>query len=122
LSNTPSDKANFGPRVGFAYQVTGDGNTVLRGGYGIYYGRINNGNLLNIRLNTGSPNGQFTTTFKPAAQGATPAGPQFPNIFGGAGLAGTPSSYFLAPNLRNPEVQEFDLALQHQMSTAPQSS
>jgi carboxypeptidase family protein len=116
LSNTPSDKANFGPRIGFAYQVTGDGNTVLRGGYGVYYGRINNGNLLNIRLNTGSPNGQFTTTFKPAAQGATPAGPQFPNIFGGAGLAGTPSSYFLASNLRNPEVQEFDLALQHQMS------
>ena len=116
LSNTPSDKANFGPRVGFAYQVTGDANTVLRGGYGMYFGRINNGNLLNIRLNTGSPNGQFTTTFKPAAQGATPAGPQFPNIFGGAGLAGTPSSYYLAPNLRNPEVQEFDLALQHQMS------
>jgi outer membrane receptor protein involved in Fe transport len=116
LTNTPSDKANFGPRIGFAYDVAGNGNTVLRGGYGIYYGRINNGNLLNLRLNTGSPNGQFTTTFKPAAQGATPAGPQFPNIFGGAGLAGTPSSYFLAPNLRNPEVQEFDLALQHQMS------
>jgi hypothetical protein len=115
LTNTPSDKANFGPRVGFAYDL-GDGNTVLRGGYGIYYGRINNGSLLNIRLDTGSPNGQFTTTFKPAAQGATPAGPQLPNIFGGAGLAGTPSSYFLASNLRNPEVQEFDLALQHQMS------
>ena len=114
LTNTPSDKANFGPRIGFAYDL-GDGNTVLRGGYGIYYGRINNGSLLNIRLNSGSPNGQFTTTFKPAAQGATPAGPQFPNIFGGAGLAGTPSSYFLASNLRNPEVQEFDLALQHQL-------
>lgn len=116
LTNTPSDKANFGPRVGFAYDPFGDGNTVVRGGYGIYYGRITNGNLLNVRLNTGSPNGQYTTTFKPAAQGTTPAGPQFPNIVAGAGASGTPNSYFLDPNLRNPEVQEFDLAVQHQLN------
>jgi len=115
LSNTPSDKANFGPRIGFAYDPIGNGNTVVRGGYGIYYGRITNGVLLNVRLNTGSPAGQFTTTFKPAAQGLTPAGPQFPNIVAGAGAAGTPTSYFLAANLRNPEVQEYDLAIQHQM-------
>ena len=116
LTNTPSDKKNFGPRIGFSYDPFGGGKTVVRGGYGIYYGRITNGNLLNVRLNTGSPNGQYTTTFKPAASGATPAGPQFPNIVGGAGAAGTPSSYFLASNLRNPEVQEFDLAVQHQTS------
>src|SRR6201999_2409396 len=38
LTNAPSDKNNIGPRIGFSYDVFGSGNTVLRGGYGLYYG------------------------------------------------------------------------------------
>ena len=34
------DTNNFGPRLGFAYDVRGDGRTVVRGGYGIYYDEI----------------------------------------------------------------------------------
>ena len=108
LNNNPSDKTNFGPRIGFSYDVYGKGSTVLRGGYGIYYGRLNNGELLNVRLNTGSPNGQYTTTFKPTTAGA----PEFPNILAGGAASATPTSNFLASNLRNPQVQEFDLQLQ----------
>ena len=32
-----SDYKNFGPRFGFAYDVTGNGHTVMRGGYSIFY-------------------------------------------------------------------------------------
>ncbi len=31
-------KRNFMPRLGFAYQLTDDGKTVVRGGFGVYYG------------------------------------------------------------------------------------
>lgn len=34
------DKNNLGPRVGFAYDLTGDGRQVVRGGYGRYYDEI----------------------------------------------------------------------------------
>jgi hypothetical protein len=112
LQNHPSDKNNAGLRAGFSYDAYGDGKTVVRGGYGMFYGRITNGNLLNILLNTGSPNGQYTTTVKPTY--TSPIPPTFPNILTG-GSAPTPSSYFLAKNLQNPMVHEFDLMVQQQL-------
>ena len=40
-SGVPKDaNKNFSPRVGFAYDIKGNGRFVVRGGYGIYFGQI----------------------------------------------------------------------------------
>jgi outer membrane receptor protein involved in Fe transport len=111
VTNRPSDKNNFGPRIGFAYDLYGNGRTVLRGGYGIYYGRILNGTIENIYLNTGSPLGQYTTTYKSTTAGA----PNFPALSASGAAPAAPSVYYFAKNFQNPQVHEFDLILQQDL-------
>lgn len=112
ITNHPSDKNNIGPRVGVVWDPSGSGKMTIRAGYGLFYGRVTNGVLLNNLLNTGSPAGQFvSSSFKPNTTGA----PLFPNIVPAAG-APTPTSYFFSSNFQNPEVHEFDLAVQREIS------
>ena len=57
----------FAPRVGFSYNWRGDGKTVIRGGFGIYYSQVVDNSEANYAL-TG-PTGVFNYTAAPGQVG-----------------------------------------------------
>ncbi|HEY8131593.1 MAG TPA: TonB-dependent receptor [Thermoanaerobaculia bacterium] len=95
------DNNNFGPRLGFAWTPGGDNRTVVRGGYGIFFGRTTA-----IMIGTGHSNNGINV------QTITFTGnliPQYPNIYSsipsGVSLP-KPTIFVFQPGFQNPRVQQ----------------
>jgi hypothetical protein len=115
-------KKNFGPRIGFAWDVTGDGKTAVRGGYGLIYNAIESGDTAGDNPNSLG----FSVDTQFVAPGGGPfkafqfsAGP--PSLLQPLGAAGGPSAFrgqaVRIQEVRQPTpyVQQWNLTIQREL-------
>ena len=106
-----SDKYNFSPRVGIAYDPFKDGKTIVRAGYGFYYDQPLVGIFEQAAFTTPAfnPNASFTSTTSDVITFSNPG-------------AGTPpgtlplrSVIAIAPDFDTPETQQMSIGVQREI-------
>jgi outer membrane receptor protein involved in Fe transport len=105
------DKNNWGPRVGAAYRVLSSDRLVLRGGWGLFYGRTPSILTGTVHTNNGVQvqNFLFSGTAIPVT---------YPNILGAIPPAGrTPVNIFnFGPGFEQPQTQQASFNLETRFS------
>jgi uncharacterized protein YaiE (UPF0345 family) len=124
--NPKTDKNNYGPRLGFAWDPTGAGKWAVRGGFGVAYGKVF-GNLPQLalppQLQIEENQGLVCGTFNPAPAWCTNGGTGF---LANGGLPATytlPSDPTLARGLtqgliadvKNPKTLNWSLGVQREL-------
>lgn len=134
----PVDTNNFAPRIGFAYQLTP--STVVRGGYGLFYGGQENGPYSNpspgfnppffVTQSFNSPCGAASANPALFASGNDCAVPGISNqpglIPGSAGISvgfpatsltdpNTPTLFTVDPRLVTPYMQQWNFGIERQL-------
>lgn len=110
------DKNNFGPRVGFAFDVFGDARTIVRGGFGMFY--YHNA----IREFPDTQGFSQSTNFNSIAQqpvfglqqGPVSILQPFGSTRGAASFLGDNVSYF-QPDDQNSYAQQWNLSIQREL-------
>lgn len=115
----PHDREDLGPRVGLSWDVFGRGTTVLRGGFGICYGRVPNATVFSALTSTGSARSPRTYSWRALDAGA----PAFPYVFAAnetpytdAGApdqkSTAPETVYFDPHFRHPQINETEVSLE----------
>jgi len=109
-----SDHTNVGPRGAIAWDVRGNGHTVVRAGYGMFFSPTPLGTIDNVLRQTGLSDptkALLRLTFRPTDPGA----PIYPNTFSQlptGGSASAPSATRLDPDFRRPRAQEINAGVE----------
>jgi hypothetical protein len=130
VSSLPHDDAlDFSPRVGFAYDLTGAGKDVVRGGFGLYYGNTfqniplfmeqqANPTIFQGVFSLQSPTDIVPGTGLTLGQWQYGMSP-FPTLPPPSGtLATGATGRLIDPNYRNPVAEEFNLGYTHALNNS----
>jgi hypothetical protein len=115
------DKKDFGPRLGFAWNVFGDNKTSVRGGFGIYY--VNDEVITSVRnsleTNPGLTSTATVSGSKDFANSLTPLAVPALKIprtnVDNYALSTTNAVGVTNPNLKTPYTSQYSLSIQHEI-------